>query len=147
MKIIKLFISKIDSKKRVNTKQLIVDKFGIYEDKFYKKDINRSILLTSINAYNIALKNNIDISYGLLGENILFDFDIHHLKIGTKIALGTTILEITQQCTICNHLNTIHDDLPEILKYDRGIFAKTISKGIINIGDDIKIISQNKSLN
>jgi len=136
----KLFVSKEESKKRIKVQSINCDEYGIVGDKFYKKDKNRSILLSSLYSYNKAKENNIDISYGVLGENILLDFNPHDLAIGTKIYVSGVILEISQECTICNHLSSIDNKLPKLLKKDRGIFTYAIKNGTISNNNKVYIL-------
>ena len=135
--IIKLYISEESNKLRTEVNSILCDVNGIINDKFYKKDKDRSILLSSLDSYNLARENNINIDYGLLGENILLDFNPYDLQIGTKIYIGDTILQISQECTICNHLSSIDKKLPKLLRKDRGIFVFSISDGKINIDDKV----------
>ena len=136
----KLFLSSSKSKHRIPKDYLFCDKNGIFEDKFYAKDINRSVLITSLSSYELVKKNNIDISYGLLGENLLVDFDPYKLQIGTILCIGDVELQISQECTICNHLSVIDKSLPKLLEKDRGIFAFVRKEGKLNINDDIYLV-------
>jgi MOSC domain-containing protein YiiM len=96
-KVLELFITKNDvNKTRESVTSINVDKAGIVGDKFYNKNIKRSILLTSKESYILSSKNNIDISYGSLGENILMDINPYALSTGDKLIIGETELEITQ---------------------------------------------------
>ena len=130
-KILKLFISIKGLEKRVEKEQLSVDINGILEDKFYGKDRQRSILLSSKDSYLLTQEHNINLNYGELGENILMDFNPYLLPVGTQLQIGEVTLEITQACTICNHLSKIDKKLPKLLKEERGIFAKVIKEGNI----------------
>jgi MOSC domain-containing protein YiiM len=136
-RILELFISIEGSKNRVKKASFAVDKSGILDDKFYGKNIQRSILLSSDDSYVLSKNQGIDLSYGLLGENILMDFNPYSLEVGTEIKIGEVILEITQVCTICNHLSKVDKKLPKLLKNDRGIFAKVIKSGILHVNDAI----------
>lgn len=138
-KIIKLFISKADQKQRVSLNEIEVDENGVVGDKFYAKDVVRSILLTSQDSYNLAKEHGIDLEHSLLGENILMDFNPYNLEQGTKIKMGEVILEISQNCTICNHLSAVDTKLPKLLKNHRGIFARVLKGGIIKVNNDIII--------
>ena len=139
-KIINLFVSEQDIKGRVNKKYLTLDEKGIQEDKYYDKNILRSILITSIDSYTLAKEQNIKMPYGSLGENILIDINPYDLAAGQKLQISDLILEISQNCTMCDHLSDIDDRLPELLKYDRGIFARVIDGGVIKEGDEISWI-------
>lgn len=139
-KVLDLFISEKGKSSRTHKAQLFLDKNGIIGDKFYAKDLQRSILLTSIDSYRLALDHEIEIEHGTLGENILIDYNPYHLSMGVKIKIGMVILEVTQNCTICNHLSSVDKKLPKLLKDDRGIFVKVVQDGIIKEDDNIYIL-------
>ena len=140
-KVLELFITKDDLQKtREKVDNVFLDELGIHSDKFYNKDIMRSILITSIESYDLAQTNNINIPTGSLGENILIDINPYHLKAGDRLKIGETTLEITQNCTLCKGLSSVDSKLPKLLKNDRGIFAKVITEGQkIQVGDRVEI--------
>jgi len=135
--VVELFIAQKDSSQRVPQTIIEVDFNGIIDDKFYAKEIERSILLASIESYQLALDNGIEMPYGTLGENILIEYNPYDLTIGTQLKIGEVILEVTQNCTICNHLSEIDKRLPRLLKEDRGIFVKAITAGSIEKGNRV----------
>lgn len=139
-RVIELFISKEESSSRVKKDKITLDLGGVIGDKYHNRDINRSILLTSIYSYNLAKEHDIEFEFGLLGENILIDFNPYHLISSTRLKIGDAIIEISQNCTICNHLSKIDNRLPKLLKDDRGIFVKVIKAGDISIDDKIYLI-------
>jgi MOSC domain-containing protein YiiM len=135
--VIKLYISNTKTKQKEELTNIYCDENGVVGDKFYKKDKNRSILLSSLQSYDLAKNNNIDIEYGLLGENILLDFDPKDLEIGSIIKIGDLKLQIAQECTLCKHLSSIDNKLPKLLKKDRGMFAYALNSGDIKVGDKV----------
>jgi len=139
-KILTLFISTKNNKNRIEQISLEVDEKGIKEDKYYNTNINRSILITSTQSYKLAKEHNIEIPFGTLGENLLIDYNPYHLKSGNKLKIGEVILEISQNCTICDHLSKIDEKLPKLLEKDRGIFAKVVKDGEIKIEDKIYLL-------
>jgi len=137
-KVVTLFISRKEEPKRQNKLELYLDEKGVQSDKFYNKGIERSVLISSIHSYRLALENDISMEYGALGENILIDYNIYSLPMGTQIKIGNeVVLEVTQNCTICSHLSVIDKSLPKLLKKDRGIFVKVINSGVIKEGDSV----------
>jgi len=140
-KVINLFISKDDKNKtRESVDTIFVDEFGIPNDKFYKKDSMRSILITALDSYILSKENNIHLQYGALGENILIDINPYSLLAGDRLTIGATEFEITQNCTLCKGLSILNPSLPKLLKNDRGVFAKAIQgKSKISVGDRVKI--------
>jgi MOSC domain-containing protein YiiM len=141
-KVLSLYISDKETSRTLEKNSIEIDKPGIIHDKHYNKDIERSILITSVQSYELLNRYDIHIPYGTLGENLLIDFNPYHLPIGTKLQIGETLLEITQNCTLCKHL-ALHDKrIPKLLKNDRGIFAKAIQRGLISIDDSIYLIGK-----
>ena len=140
-KILELFYSTNDG--RVNTTELALDDRGVVEDKYYDKNTERSVLITSLDSYKLAADNGIDALYSALGENILIDYNPYHLRPGARLVIGNDIvLEISQNCTLCKSLAKVDARLPKLLKDDRGIFAKVISGGIIHKGDNIYLLDE-----
>jgi MOSC domain-containing protein YiiM len=136
-KIKALFVSKKGNYSRTSKRELIVDKNGVWEDKFYGKEPNRSVLITSLYSYQLAKDRGISVEHGSLGENILIDYNLYHLHIGAQIGIGEVILEISQNCTLCKSLTKIDSSLPKLLKDDRGVFARVIKSGFIYRYDKI----------
>ena len=139
-KILELFYSTNDG--RVNTTELALDEKGVLEDKYYNKNIDRSVLITSNESYKLAASHGIDALYSALGENILTDYNPYHLLPGARLVIGDLVLEISQNCTLCNSLSKVDARLPKLLKDDRGIFAKVISSGTIRKGDNIYLLNK-----
>ncbi len=140
-KVISLFISVQGSSARVEKTSFNLDPKGIVEDKYYDTNINRSVLVTSKASYDLANRNNIQMPFGSLGENILIDYNPYHLTAGDQLRIGEVILQISQNCTMCDHLSKIDESLPTLLKDDRGIFAKVIKGGVIQRGDEIYLLN------
>ena len=138
--VLELFISVKGESKRFAKSIIELDNQGIVGDKFYDKDLERSVLLTTIESYGLAVQNNIHMPYGSLGENILIDYNPYSLTMGSRIQIGSVLFEVTQNCTICNHLASIDKQLPKLLKDDRGIFVKVIEVGFIEKGDKIYLL-------
>jgi len=133
-----LFISQKSEKEPLKKNTLTLDTQGIIGDKHYGKAADRTILITSLESYDLAKTSlGITMPHGYLGENLLIDFNPYDLALGTRLKIGKCLLEITQNCTLCNHLSVLDKRIPKLLKNDRGIFAKVVSAGEINTGDSI----------
>jgi len=135
-----LFVSVQGSSSRLEKESFNLDPKGIIEDKYYDANINRSVLLTSEESYALAKSHNIVFPFGSLGENILMDYNPYHLNPGDQLRIGEVVLEISQNCTMCDHLSKIDEILPTLLKDDRGIFAKVIKGGVIKKEDQITLL-------
>ena len=133
-KVIEIFSATKDSSglPRPIVKELdIIKGFGIKNDKFAGKDEDKSVMVVGMKAYDISKENGIDLEFGSFGENILFDFDPHEFKIGTILKVGEVELEITQACTICNHLSVFGKELPFLVKHHRGLYCRVLNDGKI----------------
>lgn len=138
--VISLFISVEGTSGRLEKECVEADEKGIREDKYYNTHIQRSVLVTSLASYTLANEHHIEMPFGSLGENLLIDFNPYHLRAGDKLQIGDVILEISQNCTMCDHLSKIDAQLPTLLKDDRGIFAKVIQGGEIKKEDEIFLV-------
>jgi MOSC domain-containing protein YiiM len=137
--VINLFISN-DTQKNIAQDMVMLDCKGIIGDKFYDKNIDRSVFIVSDDSYNLSNENGIILNYGMLGENILLDYNPYHLQIGDRIKIGEdVVLEISSFSTLCKGLSKINNKLPKLLKKDRGIFAKVIVDGTITLNDKVYI--------
>lgn len=139
-KVLKLFISQNGDSNRILKEKCYLDTLGVIDDKFYNKEINRSVLISSLDSYALAKEHKITMEHGALGENILLDYNPYHLTVETQIKIGEVILEVTQGCTLCKSLTKVNNKLPKILKDDRGIFTKVIKSGYISVGDTVTIL-------
>lgn len=117
----------------------IISGFGIKNDKFAGIDEEKTVMIVGLIAYNIAKENEIDLEFGSLGENILFGFNPHEYDIGTVFQINNVILEVTQNCTICNHLSVFGKKLPTLVKDCRGLYCKILSSGIIKKENEVYI--------
>lgn len=139
-KVVKLFISENNNTKRKRCQQIHVDQNGIINSKFYNKKIDRSVLLSSLHAYALCKDQNINISYGDLGENLLLDFNPHTLPMHSLLSIGSVILQLTLPCTLCKGLSTIDAALPILLEHDRGVFFKVIQAGSIKQEETVYLL-------
>jgi MOSC domain-containing protein YiiM len=137
-KVSSLFYSPPSGRTRANT--LALDSKGIVNDKHYNKNIDRTVLIASLESYELANNHDIALAYGFLGENVLIDYNPYHLRSGARLKIGKVTFEISQLCTLCKSLTKVDSKLPTLLKDDRGIFAKVLDAGSIKEGDDIYLL-------
>ena len=63
-KVLKLFISTAGDSKRGDESVIAVNELGVLGDKFYGKDAQRSILIASIDSYNLVKEYDIEMPFG-----------------------------------------------------------------------------------
>lgn len=120
----------------------LIYKFGIEADKFAGKDEEKAVMIVGKFAYDLAQKESIQLQEGSLGENILFDFNPHEYAVGTLLKIDETILEITQSCTICNHLAVFDKNLPHLVQECRGLYCKIIKGGTIRKEMSVHVVEK-----
>ncbi|MFA6741384.1 MAG: MOSC domain-containing protein [Arcobacteraceae bacterium] len=123
---------------KVDKLNLIKD-YGIENDKFAEKKLEQTVMIVGIESYKIIKDNGINLEFGSLGENILLDFDPHILEVGSKLIIEDSEIQITQICTVCNHLAIFDESLPLLLKAHRGLYCKIIKSGIVSKDMIVKI--------
>lgn len=139
-KVLALYLSPVNTNQEKHPSSIEVDTNGIIGDKHYQKNTERSVLITSTHSYQLTKNKEIHLPFGSLGENILTDFNPYSLSKGRVLHIGEVILEISQHCTLCQHLSAIHPTLPKLLRNDRGIFTKVKKGGVIYEGDTILLV-------
>lgn len=102
---------------------------------------HRQISLLGIESVD-KIRANIDrdLPAGAFAENILTKgITLYKLKIGTKLKVGSSILEVTQIGKECHHDCEIRRLAGDCVMPREGIFTKVIEEGTIKKGDKIKI--------
>jgi len=142
LKVLGTFSATINDTSKVRPKRdklELVKDYGIKDDKFALKNLDQSVLIVPIDAYEITKKEGIELEFGSLGENILVDFNIMDMPINTKLKIGDAVVEITQKCTMCNHLAVFDKRVPRLVRNHRGVYCKIIESGIVKKGMNIEI--------
>jgi len=111
--------------------------YGIKDDKFAKKELEKSVMIVGSVAYDIAKSNNIDIPSAALGENLLLSFDPHTLSVGDRLKIGSAVIEITEACTLCKHLVKYNSKLPKLILKHRGVYCKIVKSGRVSAQDSV----------
>ena len=139
---------------------LLVEEFGVEGDYhagekvrhryLAKKDPDmpnhRQVLLIDAKILGDLGKSGIRIIPGQMAENIVcYGISVMALEIGTRLASGEALLEITEVRDPCRQLNESHPDLYEAVIqevngkeiYSAGMFARIVRGGKVNAGDPI----------
>ena len=79
---------------------------------------------------------------GQVRENVtVTGIDLHAVEAGQRLALGgDVVVEITQCCAPCERMDEIRPGLREELLEQRGMLATVISGGVVNVGDQIRVV-------
>ncbi|MDR1578356.1 MAG: MOSC domain-containing protein [Deltaproteobacteria bacterium] len=83
------------------------------------------------------------VDHGDFGENLLVDgIDLRSLPVGTRLAVGSALLEVTQIGKQCHSHCQIFHRVGDCVMPREGIFAKVLTGGEIKTGDIITTTSQ-----
>lgn len=109
---------------------------------------NRQVLLVDAVIHTQVLEQGIQLAPGDLGENMLVDgIDVMSLQMGTKLEIGSALIEITEIRDPCYQLDEVHSGLQEALELDdngtivprAGMLGVVLHGGNIRPGDEILI--------
>ncbi len=115
-------------------KLVLKEGYGIENDKFAGDELHKTVMIIGKKSYDMAKEEGIELQKGSYGENILFDFDPHTLQVGDRLQIADALIEITEKCTLCNHLSVFGAKLPKLIKNHRGLYCKIIKGSEITRG-------------
>lgn len=111
---------------------------------------HRQVLLIDAQILGDLQKVGIKLVPGQMAENIVcYGINVMALEIGTRLAAGETLLEITEVRVPCKLLNESHPDLYQAVIhknngeeiYTAGVFARIIRGGKVDTGNSIYVYS------
>lgn len=120
---------------------LFIENFGLKDDA-HSGNWHRQVSLLAIESFHKMENQGIEgLSPGVFAENITTEgIVLHDLPIGTRLAIGETIQEVTQIGKECHTGCAISKQVGKCVMPKEGIFTKVIKGGIIREGDTIEII-------
>jgi MOSC domain-containing protein YiiM len=105
-------------------------------------DWHRQVSLLALESIEKMQQLGLDVNPGDFAENITtMGIDLLSLPIGSRLALGETIIEVTQIGKECHTRCAIYNQAGDCVMPKEGIFAKVLCGGVIKPGDGIKVIS------
>ena len=113
----------------------VLENRGLEGDRHAMPDSARQVLLIeaeTLEAYNVLA--------GAIRENITTrGIDLMGLPNGTRLQVGSALLETTKECTPCSMVDEVRMGLREELRGKRGMLARVVRGGEIRIGDEIRV--------
>jgi len=109
---------------------------------------HRQVLLIDAQILGDLGKVGIRLVPGQMAENIVcYGINVMALEIGTRLAAGEALLEITEVRNPCRQLNDSHPDLYQAViqenngeeRYTAGVFARVIRGGKVDTGNSIYV--------
>jgi MOSC domain-containing protein YiiM len=103
---------------------------------------HRQVSLLAIESIRKMQQKGLDVGTGDFAENITTEgIDLPSLPLGTRLAIGETIAEVTQIGKECHTRCSIYYQAGDCVMPREGIFVKVIKGGYVKKGDKIDIIT------
>jgi len=146
-KIVALNISKKKGIPKTNVKRVtLIENFGMEGD-IHAGNWHRQISLLAKESIEKMRAKGLNVRPGAFAENITTEFlNLPELNIGDKIIAGDSEMEITQIGKECHTKCAIYFSAGDCVMPREGIFARVLKGGILNVDDEIKIITQKVSV-
>jgi MOSC domain-containing protein YiiM len=109
----------------------------------HARDWHRQISLLAMESIRAMAARHPDhgLGPGSFAENLTTEgLDLPGLPIGTRLKVGSALLEITQIGKKCHAKCQIHEQAGECIMPKQGIFAKVLVGGAIQAGTEIIVI-------
>lgn len=102
---------------------------------------HRQVSLLYFSKIDEFRKKGANVKFGDFGENIVVEgIDLAKLPIGTKLAIGDILLEVTQIGKECHGHCSIYYSVGDCIMPREGIFAKVVNGGYAEVGQAINIV-------
>ena len=114
-----------------------IEDYGIEGDAHAGK-WHRQVSLLSYDKIEAFRQRGARVENGAFGENLVVEgIDFSALPVGTRLACGNVVLEITQIGKECHHGCAIFQQMGDCIMPREGVFAKVIRGGKICPGDEM----------
>ena len=114
-----------------------IEDYGIEGDAHAGK-WHRQVSLLSYDKIEAFRQRGARVENGAFGENVVVEgIDFSALPVGTRLACGNVVLEITQIGKECHHGRAIFQQMGDCIMPREGVFAKVIRGGKICPGDEM----------
>jgi MOSC domain-containing protein YiiM len=133
-------LNKGERKRPVAAVELVVD-HGIAGDA-HAGDGHRQISLLAQESIDKMRAMGLSVSAGDFAENITTTgIDLVSLPVGSRLQVGTTLLEVTQIGKECHTRCAIYYQAGDCVMPKEGVFAKVLNGGVVSAGADIQLLA------
>ena len=103
-------------------------------------------LLGTDSVEKMKLRTDVPLPAGAFAENILVDgMCVYELPVGTRLAIGPALCEVTQIGKECHHDCAIRKAAGDCVMPREGIFVKVLRGGVIRPGDTVEVADGQRS--
>ena len=139
--IVAVNISKSKGEKKTPTDRIHVrENFGIIGDA-HAGDWHRQVSLLARESISKMQELGLDVGPGAFAENITTrGIDLVSLPVGSRLAIGPVVLEISQIGKVCHNRCAIYYQAGDCVMPKEGVFATVVSSGVIRPMDKIELL-------
>ena len=118
----------------------LVSDFGVADDA-HAGDWHRQVSFLAEESIQVARDHGLDVGYGDFAENITTSgINIKGMPLGTRLQVGTAIVEVSQIGKICHTRCAIYYLAGDCIFPREGIFGWVVEPGVVRVGDEVRIL-------
>ena len=118
----------------------LVSDFGVADDA-HAGDWHRQVSFLAVESIQVARDHGLDVGYGDFAENITTSgINIKGMPLGTRLQVGTAIVEVSQIGKICHTRCAIYYLAGDCIFPRVGIFGWVVEPGVVRVGDEVRIL-------
>ena len=103
---------------------------------------HRQVSLLALESIEKMRKMGLDVGPGSFAENITTTgLELHTLPVGTRMRLGSALVEVTQIGKTCHKGCAIRQQTGDCIMPREGIFVRVLRGGVVKRGDSIEVLS------
>ena len=103
---------------------------------------HRQVSLLAMESIEKMRALGLDVAPGSFAENITTrGVELFTLPVGTRLRLGSTLVEVTQIGKVCHSRCAIYQQVGDCVMPREGIFVKVIEGGPVAIGDEVEVLA------
>jgi len=104
---------------------------------------HRQVSLLALESIETMRAKGLNVHPGSFAENITTQgLELYTLPIGTRLRLGTALVEVTQIGKECHTKCAIYQAAGDCVMPREGIFVRVLEPGIVRAGDPIEILDE-----
>ena len=102
---------------------------------------HRQVSLLAMESIDKMRAKGLNVRPGSFAENITTkDIELYTLPVGTRMRLGTALVEVTQIGKVCHSHCAIYEQAGDCVMPREGIFVKVLDPGVVAAGDVVDIL-------
>jgi MOSC domain-containing protein YiiM len=102
---------------------------------------HRQVSLLAQESIDSMRAKGLDVGPGDFAENVTTrGIEVHSLPLGTRLALGPCLVEVTQIGKVCHDRCAIYRAAGDCVMPREGIFARVLEGGVLRPGDDVRVV-------